>query len=937
MNPKRHMIDLKMGMISFVLFLALSIVQPAIAEEKSGQGEGLLAEINRMEAMLLRPCDHVQKLMVELIKNGMLYLETEKNRADHYETAQQLYNNRLRDFVVIKDSEGKTTPGKYIKEYIDIRQKAVEAGILLEEERPKVGLTKLAQQKDASRWFYFAEIGSADAESKRDLRYKLEEEFEALVKRWDKARDEFLGTFDKGDFQQYNDFFVKKAAELADIAKRYKGDKDELTTLALSGDYEHCMGKVKPYQYAIVGEDERGILGALYNKGKEGDLNGLPGMGYNLVPSKKYDPLKKPEIGGFPLGLQFKFNGNDYLKLEKELLEIRADAAETYVFGTSGAAGRTVQFLFDTLYKTSESLAAPVQLAKQALVHPVDTISGIANGIASIPEKLKKVTVQDLDRKLNELTWGTTEKLALGQLETLKDMFSPGRFDEKPGETMQQSIDRLNGKLKSLEILKAASDIESSIAAVVVEALIDKGITKGLGKYDDIMKGMKAESKAKTLLNQAEALKKEQKLLGVVETPDLDAKIAKLKKAADEQVAINKQVEAFVTGDKPLKPVVKPEKFEVGTKIGSGANNTVYLDKANDGFVIRSSNKSFPTEEALKASYVNDDYARHVFEKEFQSPNIRMAKRESVTIKQVESGGYINVERVEKAEGIQIKAGQSMTKGQQLALEQAHRDLNNAGFVWTDNKPDNFFFEKLPGGDDRYRLVVIDPAGIYPVKGKNADLAKALQDAMLKTDQQNPANPFAGLYKLGENFDNIKAAKNLNFDGGPFDIIDKDALKQFDPAFKVADSDNWTPAWTPKGDRLSAVDPDIVNVLGDDKKLAEMASSYNDLQLKGTPEYNNLIEKRNAGVDKLKNMAEELKSDMDTTAKQLADGPKAPPSTGKPTGLDPDTTAKELLIAQEVAKGIDKETCAGYRKALLGGVVSEQIKAKVKECERQGF
>jgi len=83
MNPKRHMIDLKMGMISFVLFLALSIVQPAIAEEKSGQGENLLAEINRMEAMLLRPCDHVQKLMVELIKNGMLYQETEKNRADH--------------------------------------------------------------------------------------------------------------------------------------------------------------------------------------------------------------------------------------------------------------------------------------------------------------------------------------------------------------------------------------------------------------------------------------------------------------------------------------------------------------------------------------------------------------------------------------------------------------------------------------------------------------------------------------------------------------------------------------------------------------------------------------------------------------------------------------------------------------------------------------
>ena len=59
------MIDLKAGMISFILFLALCMVQPAAAEEKSGQGEDLLAAINRMETMLLRPCDPVQKLMEE--------------------------------------------------------------------------------------------------------------------------------------------------------------------------------------------------------------------------------------------------------------------------------------------------------------------------------------------------------------------------------------------------------------------------------------------------------------------------------------------------------------------------------------------------------------------------------------------------------------------------------------------------------------------------------------------------------------------------------------------------------------------------------------------------------------------------------------------------------------------------------------------------------
>lgn len=74
-----------------------------------------------------------------------------------------------------------------------------------------------------------------------------------------------------------------------------------------------------------------------------------------------------------------------------------------------------------------------------------------------------------------------------------------------------------------------------------------------------------------------------------------------------------------------------------------------------------------------------------------------------------------------------------MTPGQELACEQAVCNLNNAGYFWMDNTTSNFSFERLPG-EDRWRVVIIDSAGIYPVrevKGvSKAEVAKMRQKVL---------------------------------------------------------------------------------------------------------------------------------------------------------------------------------------------------------------
>ncbi len=81
----------------------------------------------------------------------------------------------------------------------------------------------------------------------------------------------------------------------------------------------------------------------------------------------------------------------------------------------------------------------------------------------------------------------------------------------------------------------------------------------------------------------------------------------------------------------------------------------------------------------------------------------------------------------------------TMTAAQMQAYEGAMRDLNAQGYVWLDNKPDNFGFVDFGDGSGRVQVVIIDPGGIVPVRQSVADF-RGITKAELAREIQLVAN-----------------------------------------------------------------------------------------------------------------------------------------------------------------------------------------------------
>ncbi|MCP5069317.1 MAG: hypothetical protein GY946_22360 [bacterium] len=82
-----------------------------------------------------------------------------------------------------------------------------------------------------------------------------------------------------------------------------------------------------------------------------------------------------------------------------------------------------------------------------------------------------------------------------------------------------------------------------------------------------------------------------------------------------------------------------------------------------------------------------------------------------------------------KATGTHAKGG-GMTKGQKAAYRKGLEKLNENGFVFLDNKADNFAFKLKEGTTDEWVMVVVDPGSIVPMKNLDADAARKLQRAI---------------------------------------------------------------------------------------------------------------------------------------------------------------------------------------------------------------
>jgi len=177
--------------------------------------------------------------------------------------------------------------------------------------------------------------------------------------------------------------------------------------------------------------------------------------------------------------------------------------------------------------------------------------------------------------------------------------------------------------------------------------------------------------------------------------------------------------------------------LKTGEELGHGSTSTVYADATDPKKAIRITE---PGRGGIESAPALDRAGRQAVES-IQRPNgpLRIAEKgEPFTVTDPNSplnGKIVEVvERVENGSAdkfLKSQGGGRMTEGQAQAFADATHELNKNGFAWMDNHTGNYGFEKIPGTEDGWRVVVLDPGGIVPMKGSNlaekAANASALQ------------------------------------------------------------------------------------------------------------------------------------------------------------------------------------------------------------------
>jgi hypothetical protein len=941
------------SLIALVLAFALLSGISAFADEPQKGAEQLspdaqlLATIRHMEALLMRPCDKVETLMNDLITYGRGYQIIEQDRSGIYAEWTKAFIKYYSDFIILTDEQGAAVQGKFIKEFMDLKKIAEENGILAEAKRPSGGSVELVHRKDRDKYFYFVDPDSAEGKKKQELRYKLETDYEGLAERWGKARDEFYRQFeDKGRMKYYADTLEAKTKEGKEYARKYSDLRNELSSLALTGNFEHCLGKMQPMAYRTYAVGDP-LFASLYADGEDKTPDSLPGMGYKIIAQKEYKPLTKPDIGGFPLALHLKLNGTQTLQYEKELLKIKiqAEEEETRVLGFG--LGKYGQFCFQVTYKTTEALAAPVHLVEYVVSHPVDTFDKSVTFVKNVPQVIKDIGDTDvlaLNKKAGDFLWGNTEKLIVAANEISKDLnpITWDRYDPKPGETLEQEIDRLNARLESTKKVKEGMEVASTLTSLVVQVLADKGIGKGLGVTDDIVRGMRTEVKAAEVLKKVESIEDQIKAAkgATALSQEVQQGAKTVKELAEEQLKLNKQLQEFITGPKerlpgkalPADELQQPLKFKdpagnvveipVGKQLGEGATSKAFVSGADDGLVVRVTDLG--DAKAQRAASL-DEFGRKAVD-DVESPFLRTAKREQVMDVVDERGIAQHVEYVEKVKPAETwlkEQGGQLTSGQKLSLEQATRDLNAKGYAWVDNHAGNYAFEKLPG-EDRWQVVVLDTGGIYPMKGANA--------AEMATNARNLQTAIADTEAKVRELTTNPNIWDMSIRGRVYEVAG-DPLAGVDLAkvnlTKVTDIGcNPSPALRPDmGDLYKKSADDMFKEVDDHVSKA----------ISSDPAFKDLKTKYDEGKTKLDEAVKKLEPEVNQAEKAVAAGPKVADAPDKPSGIDPDLAAKLAFGTQVAANTINAENCALLRKAVLAGSKDQWLVDAMKDCIAQGF
>jgi len=198
--------------------------------------------------------------------------------------------------------------------------------------------------------------------------------------------------------------------------------------------------------------------------------------------------------------------------------------------------------------------------------------------------------------------------------------------------------------------------------------------------------------------------------------------------------------------------------LQVGKRLGMGATSETFVNPLDTNTVIR---VTYVREGA--AARKLDEFGYNVLEDQISSQHIRAAKvLKEIPLKDGDSIARVAiVQRVDdtarglisdQAAGL-LKAASDgqlaapartvdMRIAQIEAYTQALEDLNRRGFVWLDNKGDNFGFVPLNDGSGRFQVVVFDTGGIVPIRADVAEFRNLSPEQLAREMQYHVNGPY---------------------------------------------------------------------------------------------------------------------------------------------------------------------------------------------------
>lgn len=629
-------------------------------------------------------------------------------------------------------------------------------------------------------------------------------------------------------------------------------------------------------------------------------------------------------------------------------------------------------FTYGVTYQLVKANAALGEMLKYPLEHGVEKsyeqIVGFGAAIRDFPvNRLGEVTEQLLTEPI--------EKLAGGAAVTWDQLTDPDRFEPKEGETLRQEVERLGQQLEAVEKVREATQTAEEVTAELVSMLT--GTAQLEAGRQALTWGRKTggrlaveEGRAALAVQRLEHLQAEAGLVGrdLPALPDLPAEAKALDELFSRQQALNRELAALARAEPPPRmgralpaegnlTVVDPKtgrelSLEHGKLLGEGSTSRAFVKADNDALVIRQTALS---EQGALASRL-DDFGRKAIEEEVRSDALRVARREAVFEEKATVPGWDDqlqaaveretvvsrVEVVERVEGTAKeiiernlqKTGAALTQGQGLAYEQALRDLNASGYAWLDNHYKNYTFEPLPG-QDRWRVVVVDPGGIVKVRG--GDLAEAARNARamqqrLEQVTSTPHDPD----KFLEVFEKRQQVLTGSKDYEARSLVDLQAMG-LDDASAVPFA------------MKNGIRPPLGELAGlSDEVLVQRVRGHLETALSGDPRYQALKDEFDRGqaslVEKLDDLeqAHRQASEALQAARpaRVPDGPSGPPAASGLVDLLNQEVDVELWgrikgVTDAVLVNLMEVECARYRELYLAGYDRDKLRQMGNPCPEE--